>query len=157
MEVSYLRYIFTVIIILLLLAGCANQKSENNSLKYAKPIQDKSSLTRFSENEKAKKIANNILKVQGIKKVVVVVSGKTALIGLNIDKKDKNRSEYFKNIAIQKTNDIDTSISDIKVTLDDDMYNRINKLNEDISSGSPLSGVIRDFKKIFKNINIINK
>lgn len=154
MEDNILRYIFVLLIMITMFSSCSNNTSEKNSKPYVNPVEDEESLNKYSESEKARDIGKIILKTPGIQRVVVVVSGNTALIGLDIDERVRSNSGYYKNIAVEKVREIDSNISKIEVTSDAAMYERISKLNEDVLNGRPLSGISQDFKNILKKSNL---
>lgn len=147
-----LKHILLLLVFLLLFTSCTPIRSGDNEQRQrgTKIADEKPSIYRYSENEKAKRIANSILLAPGVKKVVVVVNGKMALIGLDIDSKKEDDKNYYKEIAIRETQKVDKNISNIEVTTDKIMYDRIQKLNDDIKKERPLRGILQDFMSLFK-------
>lgn len=137
---------FIVIILILIITSCTS--NQGNGVRLKQNSKSQTNISKYAENEKAKNIANSILNIPGVKKTVVVVNGKTALIGLVVDNNKDLQKSYYKEMAIQKVKAIDSSISRIQVTLEKDMYDRISKLNDDILNDKPLRGIMRDFKNL---------
>lgn len=147
-----LRFIFIIVLSLFFISGCSGQKDNTAKPHYSKPLNN-SQTNRYIENEKAKSIANSILKTPGVNKTVVVISGTTALIGLDVNK-NINTENNYKHISTQKVSEIDGNITKIEVTTDSSMYKRISKLNEDITNGKPLSGAIEEFMGLIRTTKI---
>lgn len=148
-----LRFIYIILIFIFFISGCSGQK-ENlpKPQSNPKPLNG-SMINRNIENDKAKNIANSILKTPGINKAVVVLNGTTALVGLNVNKSINTENNY-KRISEQKVVEIDGNITNIEVTTDDTMYKRISKLNEDIKNGKPLGGIIEEFMGLIRRTKI---
>jgi YhcN/YlaJ family sporulation lipoprotein len=142
--------IIVLIISLFLLTGCVGQKNDGNIPNGNKGNIISESYDKYEEDEKAKNIVNQLLNTNGIEKAVVVVNKNTALIGLKLKNTSEDNKQYFKDVAINKTREIDPNISNIEITLDELMYNRISRLNNDIKKGKPLEGIKEDFDNIFK-------
>lgn len=139
---------------LFIIGGCTGKNDGGGQPQnYEKPLGN-STVDKYSENEKARNIVNSILTVPGIKRVIVVVNGKTALIGLDVDNNQSGNINYLKNAAVQKTRSVEPNITNVEVTADKDMYARISKLNEDIINGKPLTGVAEDFISVIRKVNL---
>lgn len=140
-----MRHIILIFFLIIFLLGCQNNIQPQ---KYSKPLSD-DLLYKYSENEKAKDITKSITENSMIKNAVVVVSGNTALIGLNMNS-DGNNINNIKEDIIQKVKMFDSSISNIEISTDKEMYNRINKLNQDIINDKPIKGIVEDFINLLK-------
>lgn len=139
------------ILLIVLLFGCSSPDKNNAKPQEYKFINNDSKPDRYIETEKAKDIANKILQTGNIEKVVVVVSGKTALVGMTPNNDSKEDLKILKTTAAKKVREVDANISKIEVSTDDDIYDRISKLNDDITNGKPLKGITDSFKGILKN------
>lgn len=139
-----------IILSFLLLSGCANKQSPKIGINNDAGYVSQESSDKYSENEKAKSIVQEILKLNGVEKAVVVVNKNIALIGIKLQNVSEDNRQYFKDIAVAKVKKIAPEISNAEVTFDDAMYNRISRLNNDISKGKPLDGIKDDFNNILK-------
>jgi YhcN/YlaJ family sporulation lipoprotein len=144
-----MRKILLILVTVVLLSSCTTKKNNTDKIQYEKPLNHELQIDRYAENEKAKNIANSILEIEDVDKVVVVVTGKTALIGMSVE--DSSKLNYLKTKAVQITRSIDKNIANIKITTEPQMYNRISKLNDDILNNKPIGGIAEEFINLMKN------
>lgn len=103
--------------------------------------------------QRATKIAENVDKIQGVKKSHIVISENTGYIGLDLDRSlEGNRVEKIKKEAEAQAKKADTKLRTIMVTTDVDSVERIKKVGEGIKSGKPLSGFAKEIEEIGRRL-----
>lgn len=108
---------------------------------------------RRTEN-RAKAIANDIAKEKDIKGASCVVSGDTALVGLEFEKQYKGKvTDSIKKSVEKRVKKHEPSIKKVVVTADPDLLSRIKTMASDIEKGKPLSGFTTEIEEIIRRIN----
>lgn len=136
-----------IVLLLLMLIGCNSDNVSLNNKLYEKQGGKKNS--QYAENFKAKNMVNELIKIQGIKKAVVVINGTTVLVGLEVQD-TSNNTGLLKDCVYQKIKIMDSNLSKVEITTNKDIYKRISKLNDDITNNRPISGIKDDFTNLLK-------
>lgn len=103
--------------------------------------------------EKADKIAERIKKLSNIENASVLISGNTAIVGVDIKNNvegqlTKDLKQRIENIVKKADNDIEN----VSITADPDLFTRISNMAEDITNGRPISGFAEQFEEILRRI-----
>ncbi|KHO62822.1 sporulation protein [Thermoanaerobacter sp. YS13] len=106
-----------------------------------------------TESVRASKIASNVAKIPEVNKATVVVSGSTALVGVDMKARVQGTHETDVKKKIEKTiKNTDKSITRVYVTSDPDLYKRIDNIARGISAGRPVSEFAKQISEIIKRI-----
>jgi len=106
-----------------------------------------------TEKARATTIATNVAKIPEVNKATVVVSGSTAIVGVDMKAKVQGTRETDVKKKVEKTvKDTDKSITRVYVTSDPDLYKRIDNIAKGISAGRPVSEFAKQISEIIKRI-----
>ena len=106
-----------------------------------------------TESARASKIASNVAKIPEVNKATVVVSGSTALVGVDMKARVQGTNETDVKKKIEKdVKNTDKSITRVYVTSDPDLYKRIDNIARGISAGRPVSEFAKQISEIIKRI-----
>jgi len=109
---------------------------------------------RTQDGTQAQKISNVITKMDEIQSATVVVTGNTALVGVQFSEQYKgDLTDQIKKLVDQQVKNADPSIKRVVVTADPDLYTRIMELASKIEKGNPLSGLTQEIQEILNRIN----
>lgn len=103
--------------------------------------------------KRAKTISDELTKLDGIKNATVIITGNTALIGVDIpaDTQDDKITE-LKNKVESKAKNVDKDIDHVAITADADVVTRIENMGKEIKNGKPISGFGQEIKEIIERI-----
>jgi YhcN/YlaJ family sporulation lipoprotein len=104
-------------------------------------------------SKRADRIAKNVTKLNDVNSTTVVISGNTALVGVDI--KDNVEGKITNNLKrrVEKTvRDTDKNITNVSITADADLYRRISNMATDIKNGRPISGFANEIQEILRRI-----
>ena len=116
--------------ILAALCGCASIKSLQNSLGYGIFKDYPYEYSEKDESKRAKSIKEAILGIDGISDAGVVITGKTVLIGLSLDTKDRDETAKLKSEAARLAHQTDRSILNTSVTANESIVEMIKNMEE---------------------------
>lgn len=103
---------------------------------------------------RAESIANAVAKEKNIESASCVITGNTALVGLQFDKQYKGEiTDAIKNSVKKRVKKVDDRINEVVVTADPDLLSRIKTMASDIEKGKPLSGFTNEIEEIIRRIN----
>jgi len=122
-----MRYIFFMIAIIYLFCGC-NAKSMQNNLIYAASNDKITQSTLRSNKERAELVKTMILMIKGIDNATVVITGKTALIGIKTNDTDVEEESRLKKLAEDMARKTDQDIKNVAISTDNDIYDRIKTM-----------------------------
>lgn len=102
---------------------------------------------------RSKVISEKLTDIDGIKNATVIITGNTALIGVDIpaDTQDDKIKE-LKNKVESTTKNTDKDIDNVAITADADIVTRIKNMGKDITNGKPISGFGEEIEEIIKRI-----
>ncbi|WP_069650147.1 YhcN/YlaJ family sporulation lipoprotein [Caloranaerobacter ferrireducens] len=120
---------------------------ERKDLEDVKEKSDKSLSTR------AEKIADSIVDLPGVDDATVVITGNTALVGVDIeeDLEGKVVTDLKKQI-VARVKQIDKNIKNVTVTADPDLFERIDDIAQEINRGRGMSEFADEVKEIIRRI-----
>ncbi len=103
--------------------------------------------------QRADKIAENVDKIQGVKRSHVVLNENTGYIGLDLEKDvEGNLVDKIKKEAESEAKKADTKLKNIMVTTDTDSVERIKKVADGIKEGKPLSSFGNELEEIGRRL-----
>lgn len=104
-------------------------------------------------SDRADKIAENVADLKEVNDATVIISGNTAIVGVDI--KDQIEGALTTNLKkkVEKTvRNTDKSIRNVTVTADADLFKRIQNIGRDIRAGKPISGFGSEIEEIIRRI-----
>ncbi|NLY78188.1 MAG: YhcN/YlaJ family sporulation lipoprotein [Tissierellia bacterium] len=104
----------------------------------------------------ADRIAKEIERLNNVDEASVLLSGNTAIVGVDMDDDVEGQitSDLKQRIAkIVKNRNKD--IENVSITADPDLFTRISNMAEDITNGRPISGFADQFEEILRRITPI--
>ncbi|RCX17118.1 YhcN/YlaJ family sporulation lipoprotein [Anaerobacterium chartisolvens] len=103
------------------------------------------------DRQKAENIKNQLRDITEIADANVIVMGNTALVGYK-PSGNMGDSNAAKNMIISKVKKIDRTITNVSVSEQPDMMNRMNRLGEDITNNRPMNDITNEFNQIMRGI-----
>ncbi|SDX55424.1 YhcN/YlaJ family sporulation lipoprotein [Tepidimicrobium xylanilyticum] len=103
---------------------------------------------------RANAIARRITNLNEVNRCSVLLSGDTAIVGVDIN--DNFEGKMSENLKIKIENivkDMDNNITNVSVTADPDLFTRISNMAKDIREGRPITGFARQFQEILRRIS----
>lgn len=118
---------------------------------------DDNDLVRIEDNEsmtkRSKSISEKLSKLDGINNPNVVITGKTALVGVDLaTNTEDSKTTELKNMVQSKVKEIDSDIDNVVVTSDMDLTKRIKNVGKDIEDGKPISGLLEEIEEVMRRI-----
>lgn len=133
-------------------AGCTPaQKPAPSPTKTAPAPTDETKVTT-TDKQKAERIAREATQVDGVRKAVVVVSDKTAYIGLDLKNKEGAAAQKVKDEVARRVKAAEPTLKTVNVTADPDLVTRLRKIADQINKGKPVSGFSRELTEIGRKI-----
>lgn len=106
-----------------------------------------------SERAMCERIAREAAKVNGVREATVVVSGRTAYIGLNLDPGVKeDRTVTIKRVVANRAKAAEPSLVRVNVTSDPDLVARLKRISSGIKKGKPVSSFASELAEIERRI-----
>ncbi len=103
---------------------------------------------------RANSIAKRVANLNEVNNCSVLLSGNTAIVGVDIKNNIEGRLTNDLKDKIAKTvRNADQSIKNVSITADPDLFTRISNTANDIGTGKPISGFTREFQEILRRIN----
>ncbi|MGF7056968.1 YhcN/YlaJ family sporulation lipoprotein [Brassicibacter mesophilus] len=126
-----------------------NRNINNNNIN--RDINDNNMNTDLSD--RADKIANNVANLKEVNSATVVISGNTAIVGVDIKNQvEGNLTTDLKKKVEKTVRNTDKSITNVTVTADADLFKRIQNIGRDIRTGKPISGFGNEIEEIIRRI-----
>jgi len=105
-------------------------------------------------SSRAEKIANEVAKMKEVDTATVVITGNTAMVGVQFDKQYKGEmTTKLKEMIDNRVKKVDKDIDNVAVTAEPDLFSRIKTLASDIENGKPLTGFVQEIQEILNRIN----
>lgn len=103
---------------------------------------------------KASTITSTLNAMEPIENSTAVISGNTALVGIDIvDNYYKyDEAEYLKDNLEDKVRTMMPGITNVAITDSPDMYRRIEKLSKDMDNGNTMEGLTNEFNDLVNRI-----
>jgi len=103
--------------------------------------------------DRARRIADNVADLNEIQSATCVISGNTAIIGVQFSEQYKGKmTDEIKKKIDQVVKRTDTRINRVAVTADPDMVSRIQDIFRDIGRGRPLSAFVKEINELLNRI-----
>ncbi|SFG95603.1 sporulation lipoprotein, YhcN/YlaJ family [Desulfotomaculum arcticum] len=119
-----------------------NQTAPNNTMT-----------TNNTDTAKAKRIASETDKVDGVTKSTVVVAGSKAYVGIDINANiEKNQTKAVENEVSNRIKNVEPTINTVYVSSDVDTVTRLKKVAQGISQGKPVSSFARELSEIGRRL-----
>jgi YhcN/YlaJ family sporulation lipoprotein len=104
-------------------------------------------------SRKAEQIAEKIERLNNIDEAYVLISGNTAIVGVDMDRNVQGQITNDLKARIENiVKDTANNIKNVSVTADPDLLTRIEKMAEDIANGRPITGFAEQFQEILRRI-----
>ncbi|NHM27347.1 YhcN/YlaJ family sporulation lipoprotein [Desulfofundulus sp. TPOSR] len=101
----------------------------------------------------ATKLAAEAEKVPGVKSATVVLTGNTAIVGLDIKSGvERGRTAAIKDEVARRVRAADNRVVTVQVTTDPDTVTRIRRVAQGISRGEPVASFNREIQEILRRI-----
>lgn len=127
------------------------QKQKPSTVEKVTPAKKTSGTT--AEQRMASRIAADVSKVNGVEKATVVVSGRTAFIGLTLRPNvEKSRTERIKSEVASRAKKVEPTLTRVNVTSDPNLVARIKRIADSVKSGKPVSGFASELAEIARRI-----
>lgn len=103
--------------------------------------------------DRADRIADAVENIQGVDRASVVITGDTALVGVDIDNNlaENTVNDFTKTIRRTVAN-VDNRIDTVLVTTDTGLYERIDNMAEDLRRGRPISYYGNEIREIMQQM-----
>lgn len=109
-----------------------------------------------NNTERARRIADKIEDIQGINRAYVLISGDTAIVGVNMDNEAEGQiTKDLKNKIERAVKRVDDDIDNVSITADPDLFTRIRNMFNDMDDGNPIEGFADQFQEILRRITPI--
>ncbi|NLW22374.1 MAG: YhcN/YlaJ family sporulation lipoprotein [Tissierellia bacterium] len=107
--------------------------------------------TRMTREER---IAERIANLKEINNASVLISGNTAIVGVDMDRNlQGNMTTALKQKIERIVRNADDRITNVSITADPDLFTRISNMAKDIRDGRPVTGFAREFQEILRRIS----
>jgi YhcN/YlaJ family sporulation lipoprotein len=101
----------------------------------------------------ADQVAREAAKVPGVQRATVVISGKTAFIGLDLKANvEKSRTTAIKNEVVRQVKTAEPSLTTVNVTSDPDLVARLRRIADGIKRGKPVTSFASELAEIARRI-----
>lgn len=103
--------------------------------------------------DRAAKIANKVADLNEVESATCVITGNTAMIGVQFSDQYKGKmTDAIKKKIDQVVKKTDPRIDRVAVTADPDVVNRIRDIFRDIGKGKPISGFAEEINELLNRI-----
>ena len=110
-------------------------------------------MARNTATSRADKIAKKVSNLNEVNNATVVISGNTALVGINMKNNLEGKmTNNLKNKVEKIVRDTDNNIKNVSVTADADLYKRLSNMARDVRTGKPVSGFAKEIQEILRRI-----
>lgn len=102
---------------------------------------------------RANTIAQRVANLKEVNNCSVLLSGNTAIVGVDIKNNLQGQMTTALKQKIEKTvKNTDNNITNVSVTADPDLLTRISNMATDVKNGRPISGFATEFQEILRRI-----
>lgn len=103
--------------------------------------------------ERSKIIARDVAQLKEIEKATCVITGDTAMIGVQFDKQYKGKlTDRIKKEVDREVKSTDKRIKRVAVSADPDVVSRLDSIFKDIERGKPVSGFADELREMINRI-----
>ncbi|NPV28620.1 MAG: YhcN/YlaJ family sporulation lipoprotein [Firmicutes bacterium] len=142
----------------LLLGGCRPARKPAPSSPRAtrqapSPARKPAPTTPAEARRMADRVAREAAKVPGVRRATVVISGKTAFVGLDLKANvEKTRTTAIKNEVVRRVKTAEPGITTVNVTSDPDLVARLRRIADGVKKGKPVSNFASELAEISRRI-----
>lgn len=102
---------------------------------------------------RANTIAQRVANLNEVNRCSVLLSGNTAIVGVDIKNNLQGKMTTALKQKIETTvKNVDNNITNVSITANPDLFTRISNMATDIGNGRPISGFAREFQEILRRI-----
>lgn len=147
-------FLLTLFMSTCLVTGCtpARKPAPAPSTKKTAPAPTDKAKSATPDQRRAEKIAREATQVKDVRKSVVVVSGKTAYIGLDLENRKGDTTTDIKDEVARRVKAAEPSIKTVHLTADPDLVTRLGKVADGINKGKPVSSFTNELAEIGRRI-----
>ncbi|KNF09865.1 putative sporulation lipoprotein YhcN/YlaJ [Gottschalkia purinilytica] len=114
---------------------------------------DRDRVNNNSMLERSDRIAKKVAELNEVNSATTAITGNTALVGVNL----KNNTEGtitsdIKNKVQATVKEADPAITNVVVTADADLIERIENVGRDVRNGKPISGLTQEIEEIIRRV-----
>lgn len=149
----------SLLIVVFGLSGCTAARKPERKPASPRTVQTPSTSPKTtapsatSERTMCERIAREAVKVNGVREATVVVSGRTAYIGLNLEPNvKKERTVAIKRVVADRAKAAEPSLLKVNVTSDPDLVARLKRIADGIKKGRPVSSFASELAEIDRRI-----
>lgn len=107
-------------------------------------------------SRRANSIARRIAQLDEVNRCSVLLSGDTAIVGVDMANNLEGRMTTELKQKIENiVKDMDNNIKNVSITADPDLFTRISNMARDIRDGRPITGFANQFQEILRRITPI--
>lgn len=142
----------------LLLGGCRPEQkpappSPRATRQTPSPARKPAPTTPAEARRMADRAAREAAKVPGVRRATVVISGKTAFVGLDLKANvEKTRTTAIKNEVVRRVKTAEPGIATVNVTSDPDLVARLRRIADGVKKGKPVSNFASELAEISRRI-----
>lgn len=104
-------------------------------------------------SDRAEDIARKVANLNDVNSATVVISGDTALVGVDMKNNLEGKiTDDLKRKVEKVVKDTDDKIDNVSVTADPDLYKRLDNMARDIRNGKPISGFSKEIQEMLRRI-----
>lgn len=143
-----------ILLIAVFVIGCTVQPNNRAQTRLGVDREDLGMRrNNMNVSRKAEQIAEKIERLNNINEAYVLISGNTAIVGVDMDRNVQGQITNDLKARIEKiVKDTANNIKNVSVTADPDLLTRIEKMAEDIANGRPITGFAEQFQEILRRI-----
>ncbi|WP_425446973.1 YhcN/YlaJ family sporulation lipoprotein [Dethiothermospora halolimnae] len=102
---------------------------------------------------RADRIANKITTMDNVDRATVIITGDTALVGVDMNGNTTgNMTTTVENDIKKMVKNTDNQIDNVSVTTDPDLFDRLDNIYESTRNGRPVSGFADEIEEIMRRI-----
>ena len=132
-----------------------NRQNGNNGLLNNGNVNNRNANSAKGRNnlQMSQDIAENLKTINGVENAIVVVSGNTALVGIDVaDDFISDGDKDLKGEITKQVKNMQPDITNVAISESPDLFQRIQNLSRDISNGRPMQGLGNEFMEIVNRI-----
>lgn len=132
-----------------------NDYTDNGAPGYQSPAYDNRQVRNMNNRMTAatNRIYDRLASLSGVNDSTVVITGTTAVVGVDVAKNSKGTSTNDVKTRVEKAvRAADSSIKNVVVTADPDLFQRLKKVGQDVRNGRPLKGFGTEMQEIMRRI-----